>query len=130
MYYLYNCSLYYFILHIFIYYYYTHASITLYPSALCFYMFRIPLKTYCLLAFLTVGTMGISNASLGYLNYPTQVIFKCCKLIPVMFGGIFIQGNICYNHSCISISLVQLGYRIYRIERRRLLLFLTLFHID
>ncbi|XP_065843398.1 adenosine 3'-phospho 5'-phosphosulfate transporter 2-like isoform X2 [Oscarella lobularis] len=54
---------------------------------------RIPLRTYTLLAFLTVSTMGLSNASLGYLNYPTQVIFKCCKLIPVMIGGIFIQNK-------------------------------------
>ncbi|XP_078396065.1 adenosine 3'-phospho 5'-phosphosulfate transporter 2 isoform X2 [Cetorhinus maximus] len=53
---------------------------------------RIPWKTYMLIAFLTVGTMGLSNTSLGYLNYPTQVIFKCCKLIPVMIGGVFIQG--------------------------------------
>lgn len=35
--------------------------------------------------------MGFSNASVGYLNYPTQVIFKCCKLIPVLIGGIIIQ---------------------------------------
>ncbi|XP_069814142.1 adenosine 3'-phospho 5'-phosphosulfate transporter 2 isoform X2 [Dendropsophus ebraccatus] len=54
---------------------------------------RIPAKTYMMIAFLTVGTMGLSNTSLGYLNYPTQVIFKCCKLIPVMIGGIFIQGK-------------------------------------
>ena len=53
---------------------------------------RIPLKTYLLLAALTVGTMGLSNSSLGYLNYPTQVMFKCCKLIPVLIGGILIQG--------------------------------------
>lgn len=46
-----------------------------------------------IIAFLTVGTMGLSNTSLGYLNYPTQVIFKCCKLIPVMIGGVFIQGK-------------------------------------
>lgn len=59
----------------------------------CFLSFRrIPLATYGLLAFLTVATMGLSNASLGYLNYPTQVIFKCCKLIPVLIGGIIIQG--------------------------------------
>lgn len=38
--------------------------------------------------------MGLSNTSLGYLNYPTQVIFKCCKLIPVMIGGVFIQGTL------------------------------------
>lgn len=34
---------------------------------------RIPLSTYVILAFLTLGTMGFSNSSLGYLNYPTQV---------------------------------------------------------
>lgn len=54
---------------------------------------KIPLKTYSILAFLTVSTMGLSNTSLNYLNYPTQVIFKCCKLIPVMAGGIIIQGK-------------------------------------
>lgn len=37
--------------------------------------------------------MGLSNSSLGYLNYPTQVIFKCCKLIPVLIGSILIQGK-------------------------------------
>lgn len=52
---------------------------------------KIPLKTYLILAFLTLGTMGFSNTSLEYLNYPTQVIFKCCKLIPVLIGGILIQ---------------------------------------
>ncbi|KAJ1529929.1 hypothetical protein ONE63_006657 [Megalurothrips usitatus] len=55
---------------------------------------KIPLKTYFLLAFLTLGTMGFSNSSLQYLNYPTQVIFKCCKLIPVMVGGILIQRKV------------------------------------
>ncbi|KAH0540647.1 adenosine 3'-phospho 5'-phosphosulfate transporter 2 [Cotesia glomerata] len=54
---------------------------------------RIPLSTYIILAFLTLGTMGFSNSSLGYLNYPTQVIFKSCKLIPVLIGGILIQGK-------------------------------------
>ncbi|XP_060658378.1 adenosine 3'-phospho 5'-phosphosulfate transporter 2 [Drosophila nasuta] len=53
----------------------------------------IPLRTYFVLAALTLGTMGLSNSSLGYLNYPTQVIFKCCKLIPVLVGSILIQGK-------------------------------------
>ena len=39
--------------------------------------FRIPLKIYVLLAFLTVSTIGLSNTSLGYLNYPTQVRTMC-----------------------------------------------------
>ncbi|XP_033214474.1 adenosine 3'-phospho 5'-phosphosulfate transporter 2 isoform X2 [Belonocnema kinseyi] len=54
---------------------------------------KIPISTYLLLAVLTLGTMGFSNSSLGYLNYPTQVIFKCCKLIPVLIGSIVIQGK-------------------------------------
>lgn len=54
---------------------------------------NIPMSTYVVLAALTLGTMGLSNSSLGYLNYPTQVIFKCCKLIPVMIGSILIQGK-------------------------------------
>lgn len=37
--------------------------------------------------------MGFSNSSIGYLNYPTQVIFKCCKLIPVMLGSVVLQGK-------------------------------------
>uniref|UniRef100_B4N4X0 Adenosine 3'-phospho 5'-phosphosulfate transporter 2 n=2 Tax=Drosophila willistoni TaxID=7260 RepID=B4N4X0_DROWI len=53
----------------------------------------IPIRTYLVLAALTLGTMGLSNSSLGYLNYPTQVIFKCCKLIPVLVGSILIQGK-------------------------------------
>uniref|UniRef100_A0A8C1HMF7 Adenosine 3'-phospho 5'-phosphosulfate transporter 2 n=1 Tax=Cyprinus carpio carpio TaxID=630221 RepID=A0A8C1HMF7_CYPCA len=65
---------------------------------------RIPCKTYMIIAFLTVGTMGLSNTSLGYLNYPTQVIFKCCKLIPVMIGGVFIQGKR-YNVADVSAAL-------------------------
>ncbi|XP_077541370.1 adenosine 3'-phospho 5'-phosphosulfate transporter 2 isoform X2 [Haemaphysalis longicornis] len=53
-----------------------------------------PLRTHVLLSVLTVGTVGFSNASLGYLNYPTQVIFKCCKLIPVLVGGVLIQAAV------------------------------------
>jgi len=33
----------------------------------------IPLHVYGFIAFLTVATIGLSNTSLGYLNYPTQV---------------------------------------------------------
>ncbi|KAG1698309.1 Adenosine 3'-phospho 5'-phosphosulfate transporter 2 [Nymphon striatum] len=54
---------------------------------------RAPSSLLFILASLTVGTIGLSNSSIGYLNYPTQVIFKCCKLIPVMIGGILIQGK-------------------------------------
>lgn len=54
---------------------------------------QVPLKVYSILAALTLGTMAFSNLSLSYLNYPTQLIFKSCKLIPVMIGSILIQGK-------------------------------------
>lgn len=53
----------------------------------------IPLRIYIILAALTLGTMGLSNSSLKYINFPTQVIFKCCKLIPVLIGSILLQGK-------------------------------------
>ena len=52
---------------------------------------HIPMKTYVVLASATLTTMSLSNASLGYLNYPIQVVFKSCKLIPVLIGGILLQ---------------------------------------
>ncbi|XP_068618474.1 adenosine 3'-phospho 5'-phosphosulfate transporter 2 [Battus philenor] len=54
---------------------------------------KVPLRTYAILAALTLGTMSLSNLALSYLNYPTQLIFKSCKLIPVMIGSIIILGK-------------------------------------
>nr|XP_026486929.1 adenosine 3'-phospho 5'-phosphosulfate transporter 2 [Vanessa tameamea]XP_026486930.1 adenosine 3'-phospho 5'-phosphosulfate transporter 2 [Vanessa tameamea]XP_026486932.1 adenosine 3'-phospho 5'-phosphosulfate transporter 2 [Vanessa tameamea] len=54
---------------------------------------KVPIRTYAILAALTLGTMSFSNLALSYLNYPTQLIFKSCKLIPVMIGSIIILGK-------------------------------------
>lgn len=58
------------------------------------------------MGFLTVATMGLSNASVPFLNYPTQVMFKCCKLIPVLIGGIIIQ-NKRFNKYDVSASVAM-----------------------
>lgn len=58
-----------------------------------FFVSRVPLGIYAVLAALTLGTMSLSNLALSYLNYPTQLIFKSCKLIPVMIGSIIILGK-------------------------------------
>lgn len=52
-----------------------------------------PYYEFMILSWMTVGTIGLSTVSLGFLNFPTQVIFKSCKLIPVMIGGILILGK-------------------------------------
>jgi solute carrier family 35 (adenosine 3'-phospho 5'-phosphosulfate transporter), member B3 len=43
---------------------------------------RIPMRTFSLLAFLTVSTMALSNSSLSYLNYPTQVARTALATLP------------------------------------------------
>ncbi|CEF67126.1 Adenosine 3'-phospho 5'-phosphosulfate transporter 2 [Strongyloides ratti] len=70
---------------------------------------KIPRKKYFEIAFYTVTTIGLSNAATGYLNYPTLVIFKCCKLIPVLIGGILIQKK---RYGCLDVLaafLMSLG---------------------
>lgn len=37
--------------------------------------------------------MGLSNAAVMRLNYPTHMMFKSCKLIPVMIGSMLILGK-------------------------------------
>ena len=45
-------------------------------------------------ATLCLKTGLIKKLSVTYWkNVSLQVIFKCCKLIPVMIGGVLIQGN-------------------------------------
>lgn len=56
--------------------------------------FRINMRTYYLISFLSVATMGLSNTAVAYLNYPTFNMFKSCKLIPVMIGSILILGSV------------------------------------
>lgn len=70
---------------------------------------KIPLYIYAFIAFLTVTTMACSNMSVAYLNYPTQVIFKSCKLIPVMIGGILIQGKRYGILDALAANLMTIG---------------------
>ena len=51
------------------------------------------MRMHNLCAILSVATTALSHGSLQFLNYPTQVIFKSCKLIPVLVGGMLIQGK-------------------------------------
>ena len=68
---------------------------------------RVNFKTYLLIAFLTVATMGLSNTSVAYLNFPTFNMFKSCKLIPVMIGSILILGKCLTEskHFCHQLTL-------------------------
>ena len=39
-----------------------------------------PWKTYFILSFVWVGSVGLTKASLKYINYPAQIMFKSSKV--------------------------------------------------
>jgi adenosine 3'-phospho 5'-phosphosulfate transporter B3 len=52
-----------------------------------------PQRLYFFMGCLLVVSFGMSNMSMLYLTYPTKVILKACKLIPVMLLGLSVQGR-------------------------------------
>jgi solute carrier family 35 (adenosine 3'-phospho 5'-phosphosulfate transporter), member B3 len=51
---------------------------------------RAPLYNHLIVAASMTFARGLTNMSLQYLNYPSQVIFKSLKLIVVLMGSVFI----------------------------------------
>jgi adenosine 3'-phospho 5'-phosphosulfate transporter B3 len=43
-----------------------------------------PLSAYPLLTFCLMASSAMSNQALNYINFPTKVVFRSCKLIPTM----------------------------------------------
>jgi solute carrier family 35 (adenosine 3'-phospho 5'-phosphosulfate transporter), member B3 len=43
-----------------------------------------PLSSYTLLTGCLLASSALSNMSLNYINFPTKVVFRSCKLIPTM----------------------------------------------
>jgi adenosine 3'-phospho 5'-phosphosulfate transporter B3 len=66
-------------------------------------------KYYAFTSFCLVCSMGLSNLSVERLSYPTAVLFKSSKLIPVMAGGfIFLKKRYSFLE-VISIGLIVCG---------------------
>jgi len=45
---------------------------------------KAPLKAYPLLTLCLLSSSSLSNMSLNYINFPTKVVFRSCKLLPTM----------------------------------------------
>ena len=50
-----------------------------------------PLSAYPLLTFCLMASSGLSNLSLNYINFPTKVVFRSCKLLPTMIMATIIN---------------------------------------
>ena len=47
---------------------------------------KAPWSSYMLLCMFLLISSATSNVALGYINYPTKVVFRSCKLIPTMLS--------------------------------------------
>eukprot|EP00736_Rhodelphis_marinus_P002408 Rmarinus@m.9328 len=54
---------------------------------------RIPQSKYFMISVCYIFAMFCSNYALRFVNYPTQVLGKSCKMIPVMLLGMLIYGR-------------------------------------
>ena len=53
--------------------------------------------------------MASSNEALRYVSYPTQVLGKSCKMVPVMAGGIVLGGKRFSLVEYVQVALITLG---------------------
>ena len=56
-----------------------------------------------------ISSSVLSNLSLNYINYPTKVVFRSCKLIPTMLFGTFINRRVFSLHQYFSALLISVG---------------------
>ena len=57
--------------------------------------------------------MAASNEALRYVSYPTQVLGKSCKMVPVMIGGMLIGGKTYSNSEKLQVLLVTIGVSVF-----------------
>lgn len=78
---------------------------------------RIPMKWYALIALSYVVGMSCSNLALKYVNYPTQVLAKSCKVIPVMVMGVLIARKSYPLRTYVVVLLLSVGMSIFMLDK-------------
>ncbi|EDQ86934.1 uncharacterized protein MONBRDRAFT_38183 [Monosiga brevicollis MX1] len=69
--------------------------------------FAVPGLTY-------IGAMLCSNEALKYVNYPTQVLAKSCKLVPVLLVNVLYYGRRPSMLQYLHVALVTVGIILFR----------------
>ncbi|KAL3816901.1 hypothetical protein ACHAXA_006977 [Cyclostephanos tholiformis] len=61
-----------------------------------------PLSAYPLLTLCLFASSSMSNLSLGYINFPTKVVFRSCKLVPTMIIATIVNSRRfkSYEYAC------------------------------
>ncbi len=76
-----------------------------------------PISSYVMLAACSVGTVGLSNASCDFLTYPTQVLFKSSKILPVMLMGTIILKKKHHTIEYVCVVAITLGLLMLNISK-------------
>jgi solute carrier family 35 (adenosine 3'-phospho 5'-phosphosulfate transporter), member B3 len=73
---------------------------------------KAPLSAYPFLTACLMGSSALSNISLNYINFPTKVVFRSCKLIPTMLVAYVLHKKIftateyaCATAACLGLVL-------------------------
>ena len=63
--------------------------------------------------------MAGSNEALRYVSYPTQVLGKSCKMVPVMAGGVVLGGKKYSGFEYFQVFLITLGVCIFNLMGKK-----------
>mmetsp|Transcript_26204 Transcript_26204/g.54851 ORF Transcript_26204/g.54851 Transcript_26204/m.54851 type:complete len:566 (-) Transcript_26204:53-1750(-) len=80
-----------------------------------------PLGAYSLLTLCLFASSTLCNASLSYINFPTKVVFRSCKLVPTMLIATIVNKRrfASYEYACalsICAGLVLFALADYRLD--------------
>ena len=71
---------------------------------------KAPLSAYATLCFMLMLTSAASNISLNYINYPTKVVFRSCKIIPTLaISSVMNKKKVCGNTTIVSFFFLRLS---------------------
>ena len=68
-----------------------------------------PLSSYPLLTLCLLGSSALSNMSLNYINFPTKIVFRSCKLIPTMIIATIINRRVFKSIEYASALAISIG---------------------
>jgi len=75
----------------------------------------VPLREHLGIALAMAFARGLTNLSLEYISFPTQVVFKSMKLLPIMIGSVFYLSNKHSVSEWISVFLLALSAAIFSV---------------
>ena len=70
---------------------------------------KAPWSSYMLLCMFLLISSATSNIALGYINYPTKVVFRSCKLIPTMLIAVTLNKKKVKSFEFVFGALISVG---------------------